>query len=417
MSGNSNNTDLTFRDGLLALGETSGGLAYEHFKSRNFLDSTGQQWSHPNIYNHLRSIYTKGLIRVHSDKGGTGCVKEFMLVREAWAMFKGCYVRLDLVDMTLNSDTDDDDGDDDDDDDDDNDGDGDDVDICDDAKEDESVDDEQQQNDNDVDVYDDDDLFDSSNDDAKEDAEQASDHDEATTGGMLAKGTVQPFSRKQCSKFDKMIGTCVQKMYWFVGKIVSIKQDVKVGSELPCLYNVKYDDGDGEDLTFEEFQNLTMCDDCATLKGQIGYTFWKGFRLDGKVVKVHYAQHDNAGKTLSHVLSTFTHHSETLLIIVTQLLYPLPVIWFKAHYFECRFNDLDDEQYLTFDECSKCMYTKKRSRRSRSDCGCVTCLKEDCGVCVNCIDMVKHGGQGKRKKRCKERKCSTKNSTKEKMSE
>ena len=82
-------------------------------------------------------------------------------------------------------------------------------------------------------------------------------------------------------------------------------------------------------------------------------------------------------------------------------------------YFECKFEHLGVDEYLSLDECTTCMHKKKR-RRGR--CGCVNCLKEDCGACIDCIDMPKYGGPGIRKKRCKERKCCSNNDTKKKKS-
>ncbi len=42
----------------------------------------------------------------------------------------------------------------------------------------------------------------------------------------------------------------------------------------------------------------------------------------------------------------------------------------------------------------------------RKRCGqCTGCLSLDCGTCNFCKDMVKFGGQGKKKQCCKQRKC------------
>jgi len=42
-----------------------------------------------------------------------------------------------------------------------------------------------------------------------------------------------------------------------------------------------------------------------------------------------------------------------------------------------------------------------------NNCGeCAACLREaDCGKCVNCRDMVKFGGEGRKKQKCMERRC------------
>ncbi len=53
-----------------------------------------------------------------------------------------------------------------------------------------------------------------------------------------------------------------------------------------------------------------------------------------------------------------------------------------------------------------CMECTAPSRKKRSRCGrCVGCLNPDCGVCPHCLDKPKFGGPGKRRTKCKERKC------------
>ena len=37
---------------------------------------------------------------------------------------------------------------------------------------------------------------------------------------------------------------------------------------------------------------------------------------------------------------------------------------------------------------------------------CVGCKREDCGFCINCKDMKKFGGQGKKKQKCIHRVCT-----------
>lgn len=50
------------------------------------------------------------------------------------------------------------------------------------------------------------------------------------------------------------------------------------------------------------------------------------------------------------------------------------------------------------------LYLGKRKRKQR--CGtCDACYKDDCAKCVNCKDMVKFGGTGKKKKCCVQRQC------------
>ena len=50
---------------------------------------------------------------------------------------------------------------------------------------------------------------------------------------------------------------------------------------------------------------------------------------------------------------------------------------------------------------------KKARKRRRRACGvCPGCVREDCGRCSNCRDMVKFGGTGCKKKRCIRRRCT-----------
>ena len=46
-----------------------------------------------------------------------------------------------------------------------------------------------------------------------------------------------------------------------------------------------------------------------------------------------------------------------------------------------------------------------RNKRFYPCAKCKVCLTEECGKCINCIDMCKFGGLGKRRKRCVLRKC------------
>ena len=44
--------------------------------------------------------------------------------------------------------------------------------------------------------------------------------------------------------------------------------------------------------------------------------------------------------------------------------------------------------------------------RKRRCMECAGCKREDCGSCINCKDMKKFGGQGKKKQKCINRVCT-----------
>jgi len=51
-------------------------------------------------------------------------------------------------------------------------------------------------------------------------------------------------------------------------------------------------------------------------------------------------------------------------------------------------------------------YKVDRNRSSRFRCGvCKHCMSLDCGKCANCLDKIKFGGTGKRKRLCMKRRC------------
>lgn len=50
--------------------------------------------------------------------------------------------------------------------------------------------------------------------------------------------------------------------------------------------------------------------------------------------------------------------------------------------------------------------------RRKSCMSCSACTRNDCGLCINCKDKVKFGGQGRRKQRCIHRVCIHKEESK-----
>ena len=266
MSGSHNDESLTFRQALEALGEKDDDLGHEYFRFRECLDLSpsmnNPKYSHITLYNHLGDKYRKELLRVHSDKGGTGCTETFMRVKKAWGILKGCFSL--PIDLTLDSsDTDSD------------------EENC------------QSLNGD----HDDSSSLDSRSDIPKEDGggavvirsdsrttTQAIEHDQ-TTEDMHAGGTVQPFTGKSSSQWTHLIGRTVKKNFWFKGRIKSIEVVILDGRH-QVLFWGEFDDNDGEEYTLEEVEKLTQDDDCNLVAGNIGFEFWKAFPLVGKVTGI-----------------------------------------------------------------------------------------------------------------------------------
>ena len=51
-------------------------------------------------------------------------------------------------------------------------------------------------------------------------------------------------------------------------------------------------------------------------------------------------------------------------------------------------------------------YVEPIRKKRRKKCGkCTNCTKDDCGKCANCHDMLKFGGQNRKRQKCIQRKC------------
>ena len=74
-----------------------------------------------------------------------------------------------------------------------------------------------------------------------------------------------------------------------MGVIKTIRVEEEGG--ILTLFHAKFDDSDEEDYTFKELHKLTRDDGCDIVIGNLGYKFWKGFLLVGKMTEIHYAKH------------------------------------------------------------------------------------------------------------------------------
>ena len=107
------------------------------------------------------------------------------------------------------------------------------------------------------------------------------------------------------NQLDQMIGVRVKKNMWFKGKVTCIwsnddepiplwKRKNWLGYDETIRlwkrknWHVEYEDGDEEDLIWQELTKCPKDDLCDRELGDEGYTFWKQFKLVGTVTKIHH---------------------------------------------------------------------------------------------------------------------------------
>ena len=130
--------------------------------------------------------------------------------------------------------------------------------------------------------------------------------------------------------WEDMIGSEVKKDFWFRGKIVKCRvNETDVGPEILC--GVVYDDNDGEELTLEELRRQPRDSGCDEPQGNTGYTFWKRFRIRGKVVRILTKKRGKNGQCsmkrspVHHNYLTSSHHTTHYYLFTP-----------KSHYFNAR---------------------------------------------------------------------------------
>ena len=80
--------------------------------------------------------------------------------------------------------------------------------------------------------------------------------------------------------------------------------------------------------------------------------------------------------------------------------------------------EVDTEYETGMDEDNRLDENPKKRKKVRGRCGeCEACTKDDCGGCIECKDMIKFGGTGKRKRPCLMRPCLRKKNKKVDTSE
>lgn len=88
---------------------------------------------------------------------------------------------------------------------------------------------------------------------------------------------------------DQMIGIRVRKHFWFKGKVTYVwsHEDKSIPLWKRKNWHVEYEDGDEEDLLWQELTMYQKDDLCNIELGHEGYEFWKSFELEGTVTRVH----------------------------------------------------------------------------------------------------------------------------------
>lgn len=69
--------------------------------------------------------------------------------------------------------------------------------------------------------------------------------------------------------------------------------------------------------------------------------------------------------------------------------------------------DQEFDQFVARELMKQPVNAKRKRIESRPPrCGtCKSCIRPDCGLCINCLDKPRFGGQGKRKKACVKKVC------------
>ena len=111
---------------------------------------------------------------------------------------------------------------------------------------------------------------------------------------------------------SQMIGIRVRKYFWFKGKITHVwsHKDKLIPLWKRKNWHVEYEDGDEEDLLWQELSMYQKDDLCNIELGYEGYEFWKSFELEGTVTKVHQYQHRESKNKImcGQTLHIFIYH-------------------------------------------------------------------------------------------------------------
>ena len=123
-------------------------------------------------------------------------------------------------------------------------------------------------------------------------------------GDLTMDNSIESENKQTHPGMEPMIGTKTWKKIWFKGKITHVwsHKDKSIPLCTRKNWHVEYEDGDEEDLIWQE---LTMCqkDDLCNIElGDEGYEFWKSFEMEGTIIKIHQYQ---GGKYAKKTVFTF----------------------------------------------------------------------------------------------------------------
>ena len=133
-------------------------------------------------------------------------------------------------------------------------------------------------------------------------------------GDLTMDNSIESENKQTHPGMEPMIGTKTWKKIWFKGKITHVwsHKDKSIPLCTRKNWHVEYEDGDEEDLIWQE---LTMCqkDDLCNIElGDEGYEFWKSFEMEGTIIKIHQYQGGKYAKKLCSHLILISLHSHLL---------------------------------------------------------------------------------------------------------
>ena len=259
------------------------GRGRDFFRSKGWLHKTSseigtEKWFQPNLHHYLRKQWRRMWIKNHPDKGGSGCRITLGKIDWIWKQFlhPRYATEEEVVDLTNGSGSEDDNSD---------------SNVQDDAVSENSTAGDGVDSENDNNSIDDEDIHEMATKRARITGIGILGRDSSphTTNSSLA---TKPLSLPSpSSDMPDVKGIVVYTGFWYQGEVESIwhNEDKKGGREY--LHRVIYEDGDKEDLTYEQLMLLPCANSVKGRKakssydslGNKGYKIWKMFIEKGVV--------------------------------------------------------------------------------------------------------------------------------------